>query len=76
MMVACLVYAQMTGGDKVRSAGEVLRTLIRAEAAKIGVIVLQLWLVLTAYEAVVPEVFIGTFLVAVLVYPVALLVRD
>ena len=76
MMVASWLYAWMTGGDKVRSAGEVLRTLIRAEAAKIGAIVLQLWLVLTAYDAVVPAVFIGTFIVAVVIYPVALLVHD
>lgn len=76
MMVACSVYAVLTGRNKVRSAGETLRVLIRAETAKIGVIVLQLWLVLTAYDAVVPGIFIGTFIVAVLIYPVALLVRD
>jgi ATP synthase protein I len=76
MMVAGCVYAAMTGGNKVRSAGETLRTLIRAEASKIGAIVLQLWVVLTAYESVVPVVFIGTFIVAVLIYPIALLVRE
>ena len=76
MMVACCVYAALTGRNKVRSTGETLRVLIRAETAKIGVIVLQLWVVLTAYEGVVPGVFIGTFIVAVLIYPVALLVRD
>jgi ATP synthase protein I len=76
MMVAGCVYAAMTGVNKVRSAGETLRTLFRAEAVKIGVIVLQLWVVLTAYEAVVPAVFIGTFVVAVLIYPIALLIRD
>jgi ATP synthase protein I len=76
MMIACCVYGAVTGRNKVRAAGEVLRVLIRAEAAKIGVIVLQLWVVLTAYETVVPGIFIGTFIVAVLIYPVALLVRD
>ncbi len=76
MIVACCLYAALTGRNKVRSAGETLRVLIRAETAKIGVIVLQLWVVLTAYEGVVPGVFIGTFIVAVLIYPVALLVRD
>lgn len=76
MMVGGSVYAVMTGGNKVRSAGDTLRTLFRAEASKIGLIVLQLWTVLTAYESVVPAVFIGTFIVAVLIYPVALLVRD
>ena len=53
-----------------------LRTLLRAEAAKVGLIVIQLWLVLTAYEQVVPAVFVATFAVAVLIYPVALLVRE
>jgi len=76
MMVAGCVFAALTGGNKVRSAGETLRALIRAEAGKIGVIVLQLWVVLTAYESVVPAVFIGTFIVAVMIYPIALLVRD
>jgi F0F1-type ATP synthase assembly protein I len=76
MMVAGSVYAVMTGGNKVGSAGDTLRTLLRAEASKIGLIVLQLWVVLTAYEAVVPAVFIGAFIVAVLIYPIALLVRD
>ena len=76
MLVAGVVYALMIRGDKVRSATEVLRTLFRAEAAKVGVIVLQLWFVLTASEQVVPGIFVGTFVVAVLIYPVALLVRE
>jgi len=76
MMVAGCVYSAMAGSNKVRSAAEILRTLIRAETGKIGVIVLQLWLVLTVYEAVMPAVFISTFIVAVLIYPLALLVRE
>ena len=76
MIIACCVYAALTGRNKVRTAGEVLRIMIRAETAKIGVIVLQLWMVLTAYKAVVPGIFIGSFIAAVLIYPVALLVRD
>ena len=76
MLVAGVVYALMVRGDGVRSAGQVLRTLLRAEAAKVGLIVFQLWLVFTAYEQVVPAVFVGTFAVAVLIYPVALLVRE
>jgi F0F1-type ATP synthase assembly protein I len=76
MIIAGCVFAVLTGGNKVRSAGDTLRTLVRAEAGKIGVIVLQLWTVLTTYESVVPAVFIGAFIVAVLIYPTALLVRD
>jgi F0F1-type ATP synthase assembly protein I len=76
MIVAGCVSAVLTGSNNLRSAGDALRTLFRAEAGKIGAIVLQLWAVLTAYESVMPAVFIGAFIVAVLIYPVALLVRD
>jgi ATP synthase protein I len=76
MMSAGCLFACMAGSRKIRPAGETLRTLIRAEASKIGLIVMQLWLVLTAYESVVPLVFIGTFIVAVMIHPIALLVRD
>jgi len=76
MMTAGCLFACMAGGKRIRPVGETLRTLIRAEASKIGLIVMQLWLVLTAYENVVPLVFIGTFIVAVMIHPIALLVRD
>lgn len=76
MMTAGCLFACMSGGKRIRPIGETLRTLIRAEASKIGLIVMQLWLVLTAYENVVPLVFIGTFIVAVMIHPIALLVRD
>ena len=76
MMTAGCLFACMASGKRVRPIGETLRTLIRAEASKIGLIVMQLWLVLTAYENVVPLVFIGTFIVAVMIHPIALLVRD
>jgi len=76
MMTAGCLFACMAGGKRIQPIGETLRTLIRAEASKIGLIVMQLWLVLTAYENVVPLVFIGTFIVAVMIHPIALLVRD
>ena len=70
------VYAMMVSGGTVKSAGQTLRTLVRAEASKISLIVLQLWLVLTAYHDVVVTAFFATFVISVLVYPMALLVRD
>jgi ATP synthase protein I len=75
-MIAGLVYAIMVTRCRAKSAGETLRTLIRAESSKIALIVLQLWLVLTAYREVVPVAFFGAFVVTVLVFPLALLVRD
>ena len=75
-VIAGLVYAIMISGRKVKSAGETLRTLVRAEASKIALIVLLLWLVLTAYHDVAPIVFFGVFFIVVLVFPLALLVRE
>ena len=75
-VTAGLVCAMMISGGSARSAGEMLRTLVRAEASKIVLIVLQLWLVLTTYHDVVMGAFFGAFLVSVLVFPLALLVRE
>jgi ATP synthase protein I len=50
--------------------------MFRAEASKILVIVLQLWLVLATYRDVVPAAFLAAFVITVLLFGVALLVRD
>ena len=59
-----------------RTAGETIRILLRAEAIKVGLIVLQLWLVFTSYREVMPLLLVGTLIVTVLLWPVALLYRD
>jgi ATP synthase protein I len=76
IVTAGFVYAIMVSRCRAKSAGETLRTLIRAEASKIALIVLQLWLVLTAYRDVVPVAFFTGFVVAVMVFPLALLIRE
>lgn len=76
IILAGFVSAVMVSGRRVRSAGETLRTLVRAEASKIVLIVLQSWLVLTTYQDVVASVFFASFVVMVLVFPFGLLVRD
>jgi ATP synthase protein I len=75
-ILAGLVYAMMVSGNKARSAGQTLRTLVRAEASKIVLIVLQLWIVLTTYHDVVVTAFFAAFVISVLIFPMALLVRD
>lgn len=75
-VTAGLVYAMMAADGRVRSAGATIRTLVRAEASKIILIVLQLWLVLTLYGDVVPIAFFSAFVISVLVFPLALLVRE
>ena len=74
--LAGLVFAMMVSGDTVmRSAGAALRTLFRAEAGKITLIVLLLWLVLTTYQEVVLLAFFVAFVITVLVSQMAILVR-
>lgn len=62
--------------SKGQTAGEALRSLFRAEASKIILIVMQLALVMMFYKEVVALVFIGSFVVTVLMFSMAILVRD
>jgi ATP synthase protein I len=61
---------------KAQSAGEVLFGALRAEAVKLGLIVLLLWLVLAMYENVVAPALIGSFVITVLIFTMAFFVRD
>jgi ATP synthase protein I len=59
-----------------RSAGEALVALMRAEAAKIVLIVVQLCAVLALYKQIVTVVFFGTFIVTVMFFSMAIFVRS
>ncbi len=67
-IIAGVVYAMMALGENTQPARATLRTLIRAEASKIILIVLQLWLVLTTYQNVVLLVFFTVFVITVLIF--------
>lgn len=73
---AGIVFALMTSRAQVKSAEQTIRTMVRAEAVKIALIVLQLWLVLTTYKDVVTLIFFVTFVVTVLLSRMAFFVRD
>ena len=75
-LAAGIVFALMTSRSDAKSAADTVRTLVRAEASKVALIVLQFWLVLTTYKEVVPLFFFATFVVTVLLTRMALLVRD
>jgi ATP synthase protein I len=66
----------MLGISKPATAGGTVVAMFRAEASKILVIVLQLWLVFATYRDVVPAAFLTAFVITVLLFAVALLVRD
>ncbi len=61
---------------KAESAGGVVVTALTAEAVKIGLIVMLLWLVLANYDGVVVLAFIGSSLVTVLIFAMAFFVRE
>lgn len=53
-----------------------LSRMLKAEGAKVCVIVALLWLVLANYKEVVMLGFIGTFIVAVIIFSMAIFLRN
>ena len=75
-IIAGLVFVLLTARNKVRSAGEVLLVAFKAEAAKLFLAILLLWLVLTLYREVVIVGLIGSFVVSILIFSMALFAGD
>ena len=71
-----LAAAGVASLGKAESAGEVLLFALGAEAVKIGLIVILLWLVLAMYQDAVVLAVIATFTVTVLIFAMAFFVRD
>jgi ATP synthase protein I len=74
--VSAVVAARGARDKAGRSAGEVLITVLTAEAVKIGLIGLLLWLVLTTYDDVVAPALLGSFIITVLIFTMAFFVRE
>jgi ATP synthase protein I len=70
---ACVVFAVLIATGRSNTAAGTVRTMLRAEAGKITVIILQLWFVMTHYRDNVPAAFIAAFVIAVLVSQAAVL---
>jgi ATP synthase protein I len=75
-VAAGAVFTVLLAMNPSVTATGTVRTMLRAEAGKIMVIVLQLWLVLTTYRDVVHAAFFSAFVVTVLVAQAAILVQD
>ena len=71
-----LAAAGVASLGKAESAGEVLLFALGAEAVKIGLIVILLWLVLAMYQDAVVLAVIATFTVTVLIFAMAFFVRE
>jgi ATP synthase protein I len=69
-------YAWIVSRRKARTAGEALRTMFRAEAVKVVLIVGLLWLAMAKYHSIVYGVFLGSFAVTVAIFAAAIAVPD
>jgi ATP synthase protein I len=75
-VAAGAVFGCIATHSKKRTAGEVLRALYRAEASKVGLIVLLLWVTLRNYEQIVHGAFFSTFILTIIFFSMAIVVRD
>lgn len=73
---AGLAFAVVASLGRSDSAGSAVIGVLRAEAVKIVLIVLLLWLVMATYKNMVVIAFFGTFIVATIVFSAAALVRE
>jgi ATP synthase protein I len=75
-VAAAVVYLVMLSMHRDASAGGVLLAALRAEAAKVLLIIVLLWLVLATYRDANVVGFIGAFAVSVIIFAMAVFVRD
>jgi ATP synthase protein I len=75
-IVSGVVSAAVASLGRADSAGEIVLAALGAEAVKIGLIAILLWVVLTNYGDVVVAAFLGTFLATALIFAMAFFVRD
>jgi len=70
------VSAMVAAMGNARSAGGILVGALRAEAVKIGLMVILLGVVLTMYRDVVVVAFLGTFMATAAIFSMAFFVRE
>ncbi len=78
--LADLAYALLISGGggirQIRTAGNTLRTMFRAESVRILLIIFLLGWVLTSYKDVVHPALFLSFVVSVLVFRAAIMVKE
>jgi ATP synthase protein I len=75
-IVAGLASALVASLGKGRSPGAILLSALHAEALKIGLALLLLWLVLVNYQEAAVGALVATFIVTMLIFSMAFFVRD
>lgn len=75
-VIAGAVFGWVAKRSTRKTAGEAMLAVFRAEALKVALIVVQLWLVLRYYEEIVLGAFFGTFVLTVILFSMAIFVRN
>jgi F0F1-type ATP synthase assembly protein I len=75
-VIAGLASALVASLSDAKSAGGVLAGALRAEAVKLGLALLLLWLVLANYPETAVAAFLGAFVVTMLIFSMAFFVRE
>ena len=75
-IIAGLAFAALAARSKSKSAGEALYAALRAEAVKLALMILLLWMALAMYRDVVAIGLIGTFIATVVIFTMAVWVRE
>ena len=75
-VTAGAVFGVVATHSRKRTAGEALIAMMRAEAGKVALIVVQLWLVLAYYKPLLHGPFFGTFVLTVIFFSMAIFVRE
>jgi ATP synthase protein I len=75
-ITAGAVFGVVATHSRKRTAGEALIAMMRAEAGKVALIVVQLWLVLAYVKPLMLAPFFGTFVLTVIFFSAAIFVRE
>ena len=75
-ITAGLASAAVASMGNTKSAGGVVMGALRAEAVKLGLAMLLLWLVLVNYSQAVVGALIASFVVTLLIFAMAFFVRE
>ena len=75
-VTAGTVFGWVAARSRKATPGEAMVAMMRAETAKIVLIVVQLWIVLVTYREIVLGAFFATFVLAVIFHSMAFFVRE
>ncbi len=75
-VVSSAVFAVIVSRHRGYTAGGAIRTALRAEAVKVTLIILMLWLVFKLYEDVNALAFVGMFILTIIMHSMALFVSE